>query len=783
MPTTIASPSQSLKRKSKRKRNQTKASREQQVRKCQATKKHNKLVRDAAREAARIENEKLKTVDKQRNFFVPRKKTQVDTVEQCHDDSMSASEEYALCGECEVDEDVVVVDHQTLTDKCTSDIYPNLDYDSDDDENGKNNIDGDDSGEEEVYGVQQAYVRAIQQRLQEEVSSSSSTDKPWLLEYLNDNDWWLKTMHARTIAKNLGLKLEHHPYYRDVYVWLPDVRWSNLTGVSHMPCCPNCKTNKRVGAHGFRDNHAGRVVVNLTDTYYIISRRYICHACQEVVAQAKKQVEMLATEHHLVVEEAHDAHRQYTFMGWDNRILPFFPSRRGELHFPAVLTWKAGLDKLLVDMMRPLLDGGVRPDRLSRIILELHSKKYSNHCIQHEIGNTAKRRTLNFNASSISMLSDFGDKLGYRGLVPTGKFLAYVYKLYHDSIGLYLDMEVKKRGAEVFHWDVSYKEAKHLCRYKGRSVFKGLVTGLNEVGEVRMQFHVYSDSHEQMTAALEAFKGTACSLGLPPVRLFYTDNPAGDKQYFMRMLPSLRAQQDEFDALTTQSETAGHTVSAIGNDKSQRPYPFANISSVRVASTKPEIEHLIMALKEDMTGDKIGLDAEWNVIKNSIGMQTGVSKVQIIQIAYRDSDAKVVVLILQVGRLKQLPSCLNSLLGNTSNLSILGANVSADLTKIAKDYNSVDMKKVDQKSRANVLNLGLLARKRDVVQDGGASLLRIVECTLGYSLDKTLQCSDWSGELTENQIQYAAIDAAVSLEAGETLLTMPVSQDVYYPVN
>ena len=181
-------------------------------------------------------------------------------------------------------------------------------------------------------------------------------------------------------------------------------------------------------------------------------------------------------------------------------------------------------------------------------------------------------------------------------------------------------MEVKKRGAEVFHWDVSYKEAKHLCRYKGRSVFKGLVTGLNEVGEVRMQFHVYSDSHEQMTAALEAFKGTACSLGLPPVRLFYTDNPAGDKQYFMRMLPSLRAQQDEFNALTTQSETAGHTVSpAIRNDKSQPPYLFANISSVRVASTKTQIEHFIMALKEDMTGDKIGLDAEWNFHRNANG--------------------------------------------------------------------------------------------------------------------------------------------------------------------
>ena len=447
-PPTISSSSHLLKQKSKRKRIQTQASREEQIRKCIATKKAKKL----RREAAKIENEKKKTTDKQRNFFVPRTTKLDDTVKQGtnittdnqivdhHDSTRCASEEFGLCGECEDKEDVVVVDHQTLKDmECPSDIYPNLDYDVDDDDNGEKVADGDDIPGE-VEGVQQLYVRAIQQRLQEELSpASQSTVKPWLLEYLNDNDWWLRTVHARTIVKNLGLKLEHRPYYRDVYVWLPDVRWTNHTGVSHMPCCPNCKTNKRVGAHGFRDNHSGRVVVNLTDTYYVISRRYICHACQEVSVEAKKHVEKLATEHHLVVEEAHDAHRQYTFMGWDNRILPFFPSRRGELHFPAVLTWKAGLDKLLVDMMRPLLDGGVRPDRLSRIILELHSKKYSNHCIEHETGNAAKRQRINFDPSSISMLSDFGDKLRYRGLVPTGKFLAHVYKIYHASIGSYLN--------------------------------------------------------------------------------------------------------------------------------------------------------------------------------------------------------------------------------------------------------------------------------------------------------------------------------------------------------
>jgi hypothetical protein len=72
-------------------------------------------------------------------------------------------------------------------------------------------------------------------------------------------------------------------------------------------------------------------------------------------------------------------------MGWDSRILPLFPSRRGELHFPAVLTWKAGFNKLVVDMMHPLNDGGFCPERTSQFIMEMHSKKYTYLCIEHEI--------------------------------------------------------------------------------------------------------------------------------------------------------------------------------------------------------------------------------------------------------------------------------------------------------------------------------------------------------------------------------------------------------------
>ena len=62
------------------------------------------------------------------------------------------------------------------------------------------------------------------------------------------------------------------------------------------------------------------------------------------------------------------------------------------------------------------------------------------------------------------MFSSFSDPKQYAGVVPSGKYLSGVYKKYATLIKEHLAAEVKKRGAEELNWDVSYKEAKHLCR-------------------------------------------------------------------------------------------------------------------------------------------------------------------------------------------------------------------------------------------------------------------------------------------------------------------------------
>ena len=73
-----------------------------------------------------------------------------------------------------------------------------------------------------------------------------------------------------------------------------------------------------------------------------------------------------------------------------------------------------------------------------------------------------------------------------------------MYKQYAASIEGHFDREVKKRGCERLHWDASYKEAKHLSQYHGHNIFKALITGTNERGEIRVRFHVVTDGHDQL---------------------------------------------------------------------------------------------------------------------------------------------------------------------------------------------------------------------------------------------------------------------------------------------
>lgn len=652
---------------------------------------------------------------------------------------------------------------ETIVDRV--DVVANLDIDEDEDTlevNGEFNIgDGLNSPPRVApTGIQQKYLWSLHNRLRVECNERSTiaVDK-WLLRHLKKNDWCISRQQAPSIAKLLKIEVHHAAYYRKVVVWIPDMRWGNEC----TPACPSCLSNRNVRSFGFNSNHYGRKIVGLTENYYAISKRYVCRACE------KKN------------KESADEKIQYTHMGWNQASLTHMPYGYGD-EFPAFLTHKSGLDKLIIKMMRPMMDKGYRANATSDLLLELHTDTYTQYQKRYEFDvMKAKRNPLTVHETHVDvneMFSSFEDKERYSGQVPTAGYLLSVRKKHHESISSHLDRDVKKRDADRAAWDVSYKEAGCLMNYKGEPLYKGLVTMLNGIGEVRGQFHVVTDAQDQFDGALTAFKNTLNEYGLSPPTLFSTDNPFSDRRYFPKMLPSLQASQEKFNAMVNASNGNGDDDDMEVDQDAPIgliPYPFQR-DVVTIASTDTEMNEAIDALRENIGPAKVvGFDTETKVELNERRMPTGIrSRTGLFQLAYRDKSNNLRVLFLRMCKLGAIPHRVIQFFREDS-ITLVGVNIGGDLSYIRKDYPEMDQVIKSRQESSNV-SLGTYARKRDVVQTGTVGLSVLVDRLLGYRLPKDDEdrFADWNiTTLTEQMIKYAALDAIGHLQCYEKLQTLP----------
>lgn len=146
--------------------------------------------------------------------------------------------------------------------------------------------------------------------------------------------------------------------------------------------------------------------------------------------------------------------------------------------FPAFLTHIGGVDKGLIDLMRPLFNLGVQPTAFARLVLEIQRKEYDQRAVEY-------LELCNLHASESWMkdlpivdFSTFAAAEGYNGRCPGGAYFESVFIKFMDSLRAYYDADVKKRGASgMYKIDVSYKLPKHLAMYNGKPLFKGLFTG------------------------------------------------------------------------------------------------------------------------------------------------------------------------------------------------------------------------------------------------------------------------------------------------------------------
>jgi len=151
-------------------------------------------------------------------------------------------------------------------------------------------------------------------------------------------------------------------------------------------------------------------------------------------------------------------------------------------------------------------------------------------------------------------------------------------------------------------------------------VFTATLTAGNESGQIRILAFVATKSHAQYESALVKMGESLEKYGHSPPKVFYTDNPAADKQYLERLFSSL------------------HTdVVPVEKYPTLKSFVRPEDVDISVQSTASGIEAALAKITDDLNVDDetsqlvVGFDTEWNVDLT----QKGASRpTAIIQIAY-----------------------------------------------------------------------------------------------------------------------------------------------------
>ena len=107
----------------------------------------------------------------------------------------------------------------------------------------------------------------------------------------------------------------------------------------------------------------------------------------------------------------------------------------------------------------------------------------------------------------------------------------------------------------------------------------------------------------------------------------------------------------------------------------------------------------------------------------------------------------------------------------TEQIVMTGRNIRGDLAKLSRDFPEFVAPSKDSVHEVkNIIEVGTLAKAKNAVPTGNASLAAITAATLHQNLSKETCISEWSAQtLSDSQVEYAALDAWVLLQIFEVL--------------
>jgi hypothetical protein len=176
-------------------------------------------------------------------------------------------------------------------------------------------------------------------------------------------------------------------------------------------------------------------------------------------------------------------------------------------------------------------------------------------------------------------------------------------------------------SGEICAIDHSHKITKQIMKVEGESVFTAAATVTNEAAEARVLAFVATKAHSQIEPALAKMEKNLTLYGHKQPKVFYTDNPAADKQFLEKKFPSLL-----------------EDVVPVENYPNLKTFVRPDDIPIQEFSTAAAMNEALAKITDDLDLDNeatklvVGFDAEWNVDLTQRGAQQPTS---IIQIAYK----------------------------------------------------------------------------------------------------------------------------------------------------
>lgn len=540
---------------------------------------------------------------------------------------------------------------------------------------------------------------------------------------------------------------------KPLVIFIPEYIYRSIFPDGVLPCpnssCRRYRSSEDVASEGLNP-YGPRPVYGYDDLYYVIAKRYRCKACNT------------------------------SFNGYDSRLLDILP-RDIAAKFPALITQRAALDlSVLRDCRHISTDspgGGFGFSQ--RMIASRYLFKYmtarrdwlSHVHRQKEAflrpGSSMPVYGINFLQKDLPLsFPEFDDPYGYGSHIPSAAYLESAVLVDLKSRQPFIQRHQQMVDGEIWKADACLKLAK-VIRSQSQTVFSSLYTVMNEYRQILGQWFLETGLFEELKGGLEGLLTRYKSHGFRLPQVVYSDNCCFEREeIWLKLLAS--------DLNLPQSEKKLLPLKTLADFQPQEVSGLL-LHQVEM-SAEQEVDGIMVILEKSYSGGGqentlpvIGFDCEWIYRDGKRG------KVSLIQIAVKDhDDGRYKLSLFHLASIGAFPPSLKALLEDPNVLKV-GCGIKGDATRICQDY-GVQMQ--------GVTELGDLTFDKGMTATRRVSLSSLVELTLGFTIPKphTVRMSAWDNKhLTDEQQDYAALDALMGLKCFESVRAIHTIQDMRAP--